>query len=477
MWSLRHAISSNIRGFVWSPALILSLALVACEREATEPTAPHDARASAGTAATPKMNIVLIVTDDQRANTMDQMPLTMSLLGNQGVQFVNALSTDPLCCPARATIFSGLYSHNHGVLSNTKAYAAPAFRDESTIATWLQAAGYRTALFGKYLNYYDLKQPWPYKPPGWSVWAAFKRTNYYGYRLVEGRKEVYYNGAANNYSTRVLGAKAVAFIDSTPPGVPFFLEFAPFAPHDPATPANQDKSLFTNLPKWRPPSFNEADVSDKPAWVRALPRLTSAQIAAQDKFRLDQYRSLQAVDRWVQKIVTALINTGRIDNTVIIFVSDNGLSWGEHRYRPKHCVYEGCIRVPMIIRAPGIAPRVDSNLVALIDLAPSIAEWAGVTPPASVNGRSLVGLMGNPYQPWRQEILLEVLAPADENTKEGMFSGVRTRRYTYAEYTNGDRELYDLTLDPYQLVNVANEPGQAALVAQLSALLARLKNE
>jgi arylsulfatase A-like enzyme len=423
------------------------------------------------------MNIVLILTDDQRPMTLDQMPLTMSLLAGQGVHFVNAISTTPLCCPARATILSGLYAHNHGVLSNILPYGAPAFADVSTIATWLQSAGYRTALFGKYLNQYQLKQPWPYVPPGWSTWAAFKEPNYYNYQLVEDGREVTYGATAVNYSTRVLGAKAVAFIDSTPIDQPFFLEFAPWAPHAPATPANQDKTLFSNLPKWRPPSFNEADVSDKPAYVRALPRLNTSTIAMVDKLRLNQLRSLQAVDRWVKNIVDALIRTGRMDNTAIVFASDNGLALGEHRYLPKNCVYEGCIRVPLIIRAPGIAPRVDSNLVGLMDLTPTFAEWAGISPPIPVNGQSLTELLQNPGLPWRQEILIEVLAHAGAPAIEGLFSGLRTRRYTYAEYTTGERELYDLQTDPDQLTNVASDPARAALVAELSATLAGLKTE
>ncbi len=425
----------------------------------------------------PAMNIVFILSDDQRVNTMAQMPLTRSLIGTPGVQFVNAFSTTPLCCPARATTLTGLYTHNHHVISNAAPYGAPVFADGSTIATWLQAAGYRTALIGKYLNLYDQKKPWPYQPPGWSYWSAFKVPNYYNYRLVENRKEVPYGSTAANYSTKVLAAKAVAFIDSTPPGQPLFLYFAPFAPHTPATPAPADKTLFGTLPKWRPPAFNEADVSDKPLWVRRLPVLTSAAIKTQDVFRLNQLRSLQAIDRAVRDIVNALIRTGRMGNTAIVFASDNGLSWGEHRYRAKNCLYEECIRVPLMVRAPGISPRVDSSFVALVDLAPTFAEWAGVSPPVPVNGESLVGLLASPGRLWRQELLIEVLGPGDPNSGEGLFSGVRTQRYTYAEHTTGEIELYDMKVDPNQLVNIAGNPANAALIAQLGSLVASLKSQ
>ena len=423
------------------------------------------------------MNIVLILTDDQRASTMAQMPLTMSLIGNPGVRFVNAFATTPLCCPARATILTGLYTHNHNVRSNAPPYGAPAFADGSTIATWLQAAGYRTALIGKYMNMYDKKTPWPYQPPGWSYWSAFKVPNYYSYRLVENRKEVVYGSTTADYSTKVIARKAVAFIDSTPPSQPLLLYFAPFAPHEPATPASSDQTLFSTLAKWRPPAFNEADVSDKPLWIQRLPLLTSTQIKTQDAFRLKQLRSLAAVDRGVRDIVNALIRTGRMSNTAIVFASDNGLSWGEHRWRFKDCVYDECIRIPFLVLAPGIAPRVDSSFVALTDLAPTFAEWAGVSPPVSVNGVSLVGLLANPGRPWRQELLIEVLEHAEKNANEGLFSGVRTHRYAYAEHTTGEVELYDMKVDPSQLTNIAGDPANAGVIAQLSSLVASLKSQ
>jgi arylsulfatase A-like enzyme len=423
----------------------------------------------------PPMNIVLILSDDQRANTLAQMPLTRSLLATPGVQFVNGFATTPLCCPARATILTGLYTHNHQVLTEAAPYGATAFSDVSTIGTWLQGAGYRTALVGKYMNRYDKKLPWPYQPPGWSYWAAFKTTAYYNYRLVENKKEVLYGSATADYSTKVLTSKAVAFINSTPAGQPLFLLYAPFGPHAPATPASADKTLFSTLPKWRPPAFNEKDVSDKPNWVKQLPVLTSTQITTQDNFRLNQLRSLQSVDRGVRDIVNALVNTGRMANTAIVYTSDNGLAWGEHRYRYKNCIYDECIRIPFIVLAPGISPRIDSSFVSLADLAPTFTQWARVTPPTAVNGQSLVPLLANPGLNWRQELLIEVLATADPASHEGLFSGVRTKRYAYAEYTTGEIELYDVLLDPNQLTNIAGVSANSTLVGQLHSLVAQLK--
>ena len=426
----------------------------------------------------PRFNIVLIMTDDQRPITLAQMPLTTSLLGNPGVQFVNGFANTPLCCPARATVLTGLYAHNHHVLSNQPPYGAPAFVDNSTIATWLQGAGYRTALIGKYMNMYDQKTPWPYQPPGWSYWAALKAAKYYSYTLVENGVQKNYGTTAAQYSTTVLASKAVAFINSTPASQPLFLEFTPYAPHAPATPASTDKTLFGTLPKWRPPSFNELDVSDKPGWVRGLPRLTTTGISNQDKFRLNQLRSLQAVDRAVSDIVNALIQTGRMSTTAIVFTSDNGLSWGEHRWLAKNCLYDECIRIPFLVLAPGIVPRTDPSFVTLADLAPTFAEWSGVQVPGLVNGVSLVPLLANPGTPWRQEILVEVLAPDEAKlATESTFSGVRTQRYAYAEYTTGEKELYDMSVDPYQLTNIASNPANAALMTQLSALVAGLKTQ
>lgn len=424
----------------------------------------------------PRYNIILILTDDQRPATMAQMPLTMSLLGTPGVQFTNAFATTPLCCPSRASILTGQFTHNHHVLSNIAPWGAPVFSDQSTIATWMQSAGYRTGMVGKYLNLYDQLQPWPYQPPGWNYWAVFKQPKYASYKLVENGLEVSYGTSAAHYSTKLLATKAIGFINSTPATQPFFLIYAPYAPHQPATPATADKTLFSTLPKWRPPSFNELDVSDKPQWVRNLPRLTTAQISANDKFRLDQLRSLQSVDRAVRDIVNALIAAGRMATTAIIFTSDNGMSWGEHRWTAKNCLYEECIRVPFLALVPGVAPRMESNLIALTDLAPTFATWAGALPQQAVNGVSLDRLLTSPGTPWRQELLIEVLGPGDITSPEGLFSGVRTQRYAYAEYTSGELELYDLQTDPYQLTNVASDPANAALIAQLSTLVATLKS-
>ncbi|MEO8200406.1 MAG: sulfatase-like hydrolase/transferase [Gemmatimonadota bacterium] len=424
-----------------------------------------------------RLNIVLILTDDQRSNTMQYMPITMSLIGNQGVVFSNAFASTPLCCPSRASILTGLYTHNHHVITNFAPLGgAPAFTDTSTIGTWLQNAGYRTALVGKYLNDYDKLRPWPYKPPGWNVWQAFKLPEYFNYNMVEGTTEVHHGFAPGDYSTDVLTAKAIAFIQSTPDSQPLFLYFTPYGPHAPAIPAPQDAGSFNGLLPWRPPSYNEADVGDKPTWVQGLPSVSQAKSDSNDAFRQRQIESLQSEDRAVGQIIQAMADAGRLDSTAIIFASDNGLAWGEHRYFTKNCVYEECIRVPLMIRAPGIAPRMDSHLVELIDLAPTLAFWARLpAPPARVNGLNLGPLLANPGAIWRTEILLEVLGRVPPPAPEALFSAVRTDHYLYSELTTGEKELYDVQADPFEMNNLAGDPGMAGVIAQLKALLDPLK--
>lgn len=425
----------------------------------------------------PPLNIVIILTDDQRYDTLQHMPKTQSLLGNAGVVFTNAVASTPQCCPNRATLLTGLYAHNTGVLGNALPNGgATVFTDTTTIATVLRSRGYRTGFFGKYLNGYSLKTPWPYVPPGWDDWHAFQNPEYYNYNLVENGALTSYGSNPQDYSTDVLSAKAVEFIRGTSSARPFLLYFAPYAPHGPATPAPGDIGSFGTFPPWRPPSYNEADVSDKPEWVRLLPAISSTSQEAADAFYQKQLESLQAVDRSVEAIVHELSRTGRLGNTAIIYTSDNGLSWGEHRWLTrKRCVYEECIKVPMIIRAPGIPARTEARLVSSVDIAPTIYSWARTSPPQTLDGQSLVPLLSNPAASWRTEVLLEFLAEHIPITVPERYQAVRTERYVYAEYVNGDREFYDLQTDPYQLINSINNPAYTAVIADLGARLNALR--
>lgn len=425
-------------------------------------------------------DVVLIVTDDQAAHTLQSMPETNRLIGDMGVRFTNAFVSTPLCCPSRASILTGLYTHNHNVLSNAYPLGgATRFKEKSTLATWLQAAGYRTGLFGKYMNGFATRTA-PYTPKGWDEFHAHRyewRSGYYAFELVENGRVVKYG--SRSYSVNVLAAKAVQFIESTPLGEPLFVYFAPYAPHSPAEPGEEDRGTFASFPAWRNPAYNEAKVGDKPRWVRELPLMTLAERQGTDIFYRRQLETLQAVDRAVADIVDALFRTGRLANTAIVYTSDNGYSLGAHRWKHKGCVYEECVRVPLLVRAPGVLPREDSNLMLNVDLAPTIAEWAGVVPPNPVNGASFAGLLTNPLTTtWRSSILLENLGWSDVSTNHyANFYAIRTSRYVYAEYVNGDREFYDLQLDPYQLTNKVADPTYASTVADLKGALAALKQE
>ncbi len=420
-------------------------------------------------------DIVVILTDDQRYDLMPMMPLTSALLDAETVRFDQAFVTTSLCCPSRSSILTGQYVHNHGVYSNSLPNGgAIKFNPASTLATWLHDAGYRTALVGKYLN--DYQKLSPVVPPGWDDFQGLlSPLIYYGDSINNNGTVVYYGTRPQDYLTDVLSGLATDFIRTTPADQPLFLYFTPVAPHSPSTPHPDDIGRYASFPNWRPPSFNEPNVSDKPAWVRATKQHTQAEIDAGDAFHRSQLEALQAVDRSVVAIVDALKAADRWDNTMLIFLSDNGYTWGEHRMMDrKACPYEECIRVPLWIRAPGLAARRDSSIVANIDLAPTIASWAGVTPVGLVNGKNLLPLLDNPSAPWRADLLIEHLKIGSQAPD---MQGIRTTRYMYNELTTGERELYDLQTDPYQLVNVASVPANAVLVATLKARLTQLKLE
>lgn len=421
-------------------------------------------------------NILLIVTDDQRWDTLQYMPITMARLAQESVVFANGFVTNPLCTPTRATLFTGRYSHDHGVMQNMLPYGGvPLFDDKSTIATLLQKSGYRTALAGKYMNdYYTVS---PYVPPGWSDWRAIisaESSSYYNVKLNENGTPIQYDASTQNYSTDLYASKAISFIQSTPPGQPLFLVYATSAPHSPSTPALVDVGSYASMPAWRPPSYDEADVSDKPAWVQALPPISPATSAASDALHSSMVECLQSVDRNIDRMIDELEATGRWGNTYVIFLSDNGMSWGEHRWVDrKVCPYEESQRIPFLIRKPGLTGRVDDSFVLDIDVFSTCAELAGAAPVPGTKGLSLVGLLDAPGSLPRTEVLFESQHTTAVN---GEYQAVRTAQFMYAEYFNGDRELYDLSIDPFELTNVFDDPNYAAVLPDLQALLAVVKN-
>jgi N-acetylglucosamine-6-sulfatase len=419
-------------------------------------------------------NIVVILTDDQRFDTLSRMPNVERLLAGRGVTFTNAFVTTSECCPSRASILSGQYAHDDGVVQNfghTRGYKQ--FDESSTLATWLRGAGYETGLVGKYLNDYTYYGH-HHIPPGWSQWDAIDsrpEERYYDYTLNENGRLVDYGSAPKDYSTDVLAGKAVDFIHRA--RGPFFLYFAPVAPHLPATPAPRDLAEPPALPRPRP-DFDEPDVGDKP-WHHLYRRMRKPQALhfLDREIEGQQLGSLLEVDRQVGAIVNALKQRRALDNTVLVFMSDNGFLWGEHRLGGKLWPYEESIRVPLVIRAPWIrSARVDRHLVLNIDLASTLAQLAHARPGLRQDGRSLVPLLRGASPPWRDEFVEEYLGEsALDDAGPPPFRALRTKHWLYVEYWNGWRELYDLDHDPYELSNEAHNPTFAAVRQRLRARL------
>jgi N-acetylglucosamine-6-sulfatase len=441
-------------------------------------------------AGAPRPNVVIILSDDQRWDTVDAthqsprqpgyvMPNVKRELTDSGITFTQANVTTALCCPSRASILTGEYAHRTGVLENVPPNGgASAFDDHCTLATWLKAAGYTTGFIGKYLNGYGHLAPCI--PPAYDDWFVQLQVKYYDYDVNHNGTIKHFGTAASDYSGDVMTARAVAFIHAAATsGQPFFLHVSQKAPHVPATPAPRDVGLFAGLAPFRPPNYAEADVSDKPVWVQAL-AWTHRDETVTDALRIHQLETLQDVDRGVAAIMQALREVGHDRDTLVIYASDNGYSWGSHRWLQKRCPYEECIRVPLVVRYPDLAgttPRTDDRIVLNVDLAPTIAELAGVQPPEPVNGMSLVPLLTNDTQSWRNDMLNEHWEGAGIPTNalvKGWFDG---GLWKYIEYATGETELYDLTADPFELTNVSSDPSHAALVGLMAARLHELQAE
>lgn len=456
-------------------------------------------------------NIVFILADDLDVTSAAQMVQVKALVTQAGAQFRQHRVSLSLCCPSRVTGLRGQFAHNTGIFKN----GAPdgGFQatystglENSTAATWLRGAGYRTAMFGKYLNGYpDTAPSATYIPPGWDEWISPNGgTPYKGfnYTMNENGSTVAYGDTAPAYITDVISARTTAFIRravADHPSQPFFAYVAPYAPHSPATPAPRHANTYPGAQAPRTASFDEADVSDKPSWVAALPRLTATQIDDIDALHRKRLQSLLAVDEMVKAIVDTLRDTGQLDNTYLFFASDNGYHEGQHRFESgKNTGYEEDLMVPLSVRGPGVpAGLVIDRFTANVDYAPTFADIAGIGTPSWVDGRSLLGLMqGQSPASWRQVLLLEHKSdiddgllrrdgtwepadPFDLNSGTGDaitgFSGLRTADgYTYIEYENGERELYDNGTDAAQLRN-AYATAPPALQARLTAWLASLK--
>jgi N-acetylglucosamine-6-sulfatase len=423
----------------------------------------------------PRWNFVVIVTDDQSSDSLPHEPPVMPYLqaatgdpDDHWIVFRNGFVNAPICCPSRATMLTGLFPHHHGVLTNDH---GTVLEESSTIAAWLQAAGYHTGLVGKYLNQYPFDRP-PFIPQGWDRWWAKEHGPvtdlYYGYTLIQQGVAVRYGSADADYSTDVFAEKAVEFVRQAPVERPFFLWFAPTAPHPPWVSAPRHQGAYEEMLLASPPSIGEVDVSTKPAWVQALPTLGPDARAGLRQAHRRSFETLLAVDEGVRAIIDALEARGDLDHTVIVYVSDNGFAFGEHRWFKKMCPYQECVQVPFLIRYPLGPRRVEDLPVSTVDLAPTLAELAGIEPPGELDGTSLASLIAqNHHAAMSGTVFSEWIG--DEKVP-GWWQ-VRTETYTYIELATGERELYDLANDPYQLTNVVDRPEYAGELSRLSSAM------
>ena len=436
-----------------------------------------------GAGAAVQPNVVVIMTDDQWYDSMAYLPKTRALLGANGVTFSNFHVSNPLCCPSRSTFLKGQYSHTHGVESNGGTNGGfNAFDDTSTLATWLDGAGYHTTLIGKYLNGYGNGASATYVPPGWDNWrAATGGTTQllYDYSLNENGTLVSYGSSPADFKTDVFARKAVENIQARAGAGPFFMSVMATAPHgefnedgQSVRAAPRHEGRFATEPFPAKASFNEANVADKPAWVRSQALLSaSAQAGIVQSWR-DKLEGLQAVDDLVESVVNTLSAEGVLDDTVIVFTSDNGFFFGEHRINSgKNRVYEEATRVPLIVRGRAFAGGVvRSQVVGNIDLAPTIAALAGVTPGHTPDGISLVPYATKANYRVNRAMLLEN-APNGANA----FDAIRTKKWVYSSLNTGEEELYNIVNDPLQLTSKHAAPAQAGRKAQLAALLTQLE--
>ena len=488
------------------PAGLATAAVLACVGLALGLRAADEPAIANAKPSAPRPNVVVIETDDQTQASVSVMPKTRSLIGDQGVTFANSFVNHSLCCPSRATMLTGQYSHNHGVRSNNPPLGGfDRLNSSNTMPLWLQGAGYYTGEIGKYLNGYASHRNdpgGPLVPPGWSEFHGITNAGYYGLELNENGILNAYGSETENpdspadpgsYSTDVYTSKAVDFVNRrAPAGQPFFLWLTYNAPHggppdppgnhcfDTAKPAARDLHTFDATPLPTPPSFNEADVSDKPPTIEQGDLddddTGGAPNDIEDITRIYRCRlgALQAVDAGVEQVYNALRNSGELDNTLLVFTSDNGFMHGEHRIKTGKIVpYEESIRVPLMIRGPGFrGGKTVRDMAVNADVPKTIVRATHAHPGLTMDGMDLRGFAEQPSRELGREVSIESNA----------YSGIRTDRYIYLEYATGKnagfQELYDLRIDPYELQNVANGaafPQYTAVRAALAARLAALR--
>ncbi len=522
-----------------SPAALLALALLALLALAAEASARPS---GAGKGSQP--NILVVMTDDMAQTDLQFMPTVRRKLAQKGTRFTNAIDSFPLCCPARATFITGQYSHNHGVIGNFAPYGWYGMRNRgNTLPAWLDDAGYRTAAIGKWLNGYGALDAHGEVPKGFDTWRGLLDVSAYDYfnfvmnkdgelkswgdeefarKLVEfaevevddepdtlatifaelgrlfGPPPYEYWGAERprDYSPDVTGKVTTRLVRAERRSrKPFFIWWSPAAPHredvsttlmgrpgpDPRAPFRyRDESAELTLP--RGPSFNDQGTGPIPESMEAATPLDQADI---DQLELDyQGRggSLMSVDDQVREMIETLRETHQLENTVIMFLSDNGWLQGEHRIPgDKFLPYDESLKVPLIVRGPGI-PRGEkvTGQVSNVDFAPTLLDLANARAGRTVDGLSLLPTMADPAAAPERALGIEAPAPLfagaiPVNAWDQPYAGVRTDRWTFVEYTgSGDRQLFDRQSDPHELHNLAGDPAHADVEARLADKTAEL---
>ncbi len=432
-------------------ALVAALTAVAVaapvSQAGTSPTAEADPAVSAD-----KPDIIVIMTDDQRAGTERAMPYTWSFFGSSGVYYPRAEVPTNLCCPARATFLTGEYAHTTSVWENegrNSAFAAFRRWTGPTLPRSLQDSGYQTSLFGKYMNYYNRDGGRGRVPLGWDVFHTYQ---------VEEKGMAYWNkvvGLPKGYAPDVLGDAVVRQIQTADAEVPQFILYTPPAPHAPfdAGPYSgvADKRLlkrFRRTGEFKNPSFLEKNMRDKPRWLRGLnpSRKKLRRIADQ------QSQTLMAMDANVRRIVQAQETHRDLSNTAVVYLTDNGYAWGEHRLRLKRHPYLLSSRIPLLVKYPegteqaGVPGSTSTRLVNQLDVTATLAELAGAV--RTGEGLSLLGAA-------RTSLPLEASRTRGGIVRRPAYCGVRTTRFLFLKYADGTQELYDYAEDPYELRNVA----------------------
>ena len=471
----------------------------------------------ASTSASPP-NIILLLTDDQdvTAHSLDYMPKLNTIMREGGVEFVNFFVSTALCCPSRMSLLKGQYCHNHGIWDNGElnnaTFSSGGLKkiveeelESETVVTLMRGAGYETFLIGKYVNGYS-DQFARHVPLGWDHWHGMTKASYYGSHFSDDGKLV--KTCNDTYQTDYISKHARNMIINRSKSKPFFMYIAPFAPHAPSKPAKRHANMFINISAPRSESFNPGDniQSQKPSWLRALPKLTAEQIADVDELYRNRLRTLQAVDEMLEDITLLLAHEGIEDNTYLFYMGDNGMHFGDFRLAAgKRQAYDTDIRVPFLAKGPGITGGTKVTEVAMsIDLMPTWLELANGKSPSSYvpDGLSIVPFLNDqaPRQPaqntFRAAALVEMYGGSSNigSRYRGMegfhgnkfwnntYRAVRVINgsgwtsdadWLYVEWCTGEREFYNVTRDKQQIYNVIDDV-DAGLLQKLSILIATL---